>query len=80
MPIKVAIRVPRGMDFRGRFKSPDSPTPAVIPVNAGNTIAKMRKNWPLFRNFVQGVNSVNSAVPLNIMGLIIRKKVLFVCL
>ena len=43
IPISVAANVPKGIDTFGFFKSPDNPTPAVIPVNAGNTIAKMKK-------------------------------------
>ncbi len=51
MPDSVAASVPRGIDTRGWARSPDSPTPWVIPVNAGNTIAKVRKNgsWPSTR-------------------------------
>ena len=37
--------VPRGIDLPGFFRSPDSPTPAVIPVNAGKMIANTGKNW-----------------------------------
>ena len=32
------------MERRGLAKSPESPTPAVIPVKAGNTMAKTKKN------------------------------------
>ena len=35
--------VPSGIDLLGFFKSPDKPTPAVIPVKAGNIIAKTAK-------------------------------------
>ena len=44
MPTSVADSVPKGIDFRGSRRSPDRPTPAVIPVNAGKQIAKTRKN------------------------------------
>ncbi len=50
MPMKVAIRVPLGIAFRGDFRSPDSPTPAVIPVKAGKTMANTIKNWLEFLN------------------------------
>ena len=39
----VAESVPNGIDFRGFFKSPDKPTPAVIPVNAGKMMANTIK-------------------------------------
>lgn len=35
--------VPRGIERDGFFRSPDSPTPAVIPVNAGKQIANTTK-------------------------------------
>ena len=38
-----AERVPNGIDLRGFFKSPDNPTPAVIPVKAGKIMAKTTK-------------------------------------
>ena len=45
IPTMVAESVPKGIDLRGFFKSPDKPTPAVIPVKAGkimaNTIKKL---------------------------------------
>ena len=44
MPVNEANIVPLGIDFLGFFKSPDNPRPAVIPVNAGNIIAKTAKN------------------------------------
>ena len=44
IPIMDAERVPNGIDLRGFFKSPDSPTPAVIPVKAGKIMAKTTKN------------------------------------
>ncbi len=43
-PIAVAVSVPSGMLLRGFFRSPDSPTPAVMPVNAGKQIANTTKN------------------------------------
>jgi len=39
----VADNVPNGIDFLGFFKSPESPTPAVMPVNAGKIIANTIK-------------------------------------
>ena len=39
----VAASVPNGIDFFGSRKSPDKPTPAVIPVNAGKMMAKTKK-------------------------------------
>ena len=33
-----------GMDFPGFFRSPDNPTPAVIPVKAGKMMANTTKN------------------------------------
>ena len=39
MPLTVAHRMPRGMDLRGLARSPDRPTPAVMPVKAGKTMA-----------------------------------------
>ena len=44
IPLMVAASVPMGMDLLGLARSPDRPTPAVIPVNAGNIIAKTKKN------------------------------------
>ena len=35
MPTNVADKVPKGIDFPGLRKSPERPTPAVTPVNAG---------------------------------------------
>ena len=43
MPVNEANIVPLGIDFLGFFKSPDNPRPAVIPVNAGNIMAKTAK-------------------------------------
>jgi hypothetical protein len=43
IPETVARVVPNGIDLAGFFKSPDKPTPAVIPVKAGNTMAKTMK-------------------------------------
>ena len=43
IPVKVAASVPIGIDFLGSFRSPDKPTPAVIPVKAGKQIAKTLK-------------------------------------
>ncbi|CAI8269911.1 MAG: Uncharacterised protein [Bacteroidetes bacterium MED-G17] len=43
IPITVAIIVPKGIDLFGSFKSPDKPTPAVMPVNAGKIMAKTLK-------------------------------------
>ena len=42
-PDTVARVVPRGIALEGFRRSPDSPTPAVIPVKAGKMIAKTRK-------------------------------------
>ena len=47
--MNVADVVPNGMDLDGFFKSPDKPTPAVIPVKAGNIIAKTIKKLSEFR-------------------------------
>ena len=47
IPKKVADNVPSGIDFRGFLKSPDKPTPAVIPVKAGNIMAKTIKKSSL---------------------------------
>ena len=44
MPMTVAVRVPSGIERRGFARSPDRPTPAVMPVKAGKTMAKTRKN------------------------------------
>ena len=35
-----ASRVPRGIDLRGSWRSPDMPMPAVKPVTAGKKTAK----------------------------------------
>ena len=40
MPANVADMMPSGMERRGCARSPERPTPAVIPVNAGKTMAK----------------------------------------
>ena len=53
MPVRVPARVPKGMDLPGSRKSPDRPTPAVMPVNAGKIMANMMKkpsgtSGPLF--------------------------------
>ena len=45
IPLTVARIVPIGIDLAGFLRSPDSPTPAVIPVNAGKIIAKTTKNF-----------------------------------
>jgi hypothetical protein len=45
IPVKVDRIVPSGIDLAGFFRSPDKPTPAVIPVNAGKTIAKTMKKF-----------------------------------
>ena len=50
MPVRVPPMVPMGIDLPGFFRSPDSPTPAVIPVKAGKTMAKTTKNSWGFRN------------------------------
>ena len=42
-PASVPANVPKGIERPGSFKSPDRPTPAVIPVNAGNMMAKTVK-------------------------------------
>lgn len=44
IPARVADNVPKGMDLRGFFKSPERPTPAVMPANAGKIIANTTKN------------------------------------
>ncbi len=46
IPITVAEIVPMGMDREGFFRSPDKPTPAVMPVNAGKIIANTTKKLP----------------------------------
>ncbi len=48
IPASVAVVVPIGIDFPGSFKSPDKPTPAVIPVKAGKIIAKTIKKLSKF--------------------------------
>ena len=55
----VAMVVPIGMDRDGFFRSPESPTPAVIPVKAGNIMAKAIKKLPglripIFSNVILG--------------------------
>ena len=49
MPVSVAPIVPRGMLFSGFLRSPDRPSPAIIPVNAGkhvaNTVPKLSPPW-----------------------------------
>ena len=44
MPTTVAQMVPLGMLERGSFKSPLSPSPAAMPVKAGNMKVKTSKN------------------------------------
>ncbi len=41
-PAKVADSTPSGIERRGFSRSPDRPTPAVMPVNAGKTMANTR--------------------------------------
>ena len=43
IPVIDANIVPFGIDALGFFKSPDKPSPAVMPVKAGNIIAKTAK-------------------------------------
>ena len=57
----MASVVPKGIDFEGFFKSPDKPTPAVIPVNAGKQIAKTIKKFPEFRNELENNEVPDSA-------------------
>ena len=52
MPIMVAVMVPAGMDFAGFFKSPERPTPAVIPVKAGNMMANTTNSFSGSLNFM----------------------------
>jgi hypothetical protein len=56
MPASVADMMPSGIDLRGCARSPDRPTPAVMPVNAGNTIAKTSMNASGLGRFV--VNAI----------------------
>ena len=44
MPARVADMMPRGMERRGLARSPERPTPAVIPVKAGKQMAKTSMN------------------------------------
>ena len=46
----VAVMVPKGIDRLGFLRSPERPTPAVIPVNAGKTIANTIKKSLILRN------------------------------
>ena len=48
IPARLADMIPRGIERRGLRRSPDSPTPAVIPVNAGKQMAKtsMKESAP----------------------------------
>jgi hypothetical protein len=48
IPRTVAANVPMGIERLGLLRSPESPTPAVIPVKAGKQIAKTRKNGSAF--------------------------------
>jgi hypothetical protein len=43
IPVIVAKVVPIGIEREGFLSSPDNPTPAVIPVKAGKTMAKTMK-------------------------------------
>ena len=43
-PMMVADMVPSGMLLLGFLRSPERPTPAVIPVNAGKQMANTTKN------------------------------------
>ena len=54
----------------GFFKSPDKPTPAVIPVNAGKTIANTIKN---FWGFIKALSN-NPTEPETLIGLPRKKK------
>ncbi len=64
----MADRVPKGIDLRGFFKSPESPTPAVIPVNAGKIIAKTLKKLSGFAMWANGLMDGSAE-----MGLPIKK-------
>ena len=46
IPDTVARVVPNGIDLAGLFRSPDKPTPAVMPVKAGNTTYDVAEKWP----------------------------------
>ena len=70
MPDRVAARVPIGIDFFGSFKSPDKPTPAVIPVKAGKTIAKTLKKSSLLSTVAKRENPVPD---ISAVGLPIKK-------
>ena len=63
MPTAVAQMVPLGMLTRGSFKSPLSPNPAAIPVNAGkmkvNTSKKVKRRMVL----PSGASKVSAIVP-----------------
>ena len=45
IPTAVAKIVPFGIDFFGSFKSPDNPSPAAKPVNAGKIIANTTQKF-----------------------------------
>ncbi len=61
IPVIVAEMTPRGMDLLGLARSPDKPTPAVIPVNAGKQIANTRIKGSCtcspFRTFVSDISA-----------------------
>ena len=50
------------MDFLGFFKSPDNPTPAVMPVNAGKIMANTIKKLSGFSTFDNRLNEADSGV------------------
>ena len=54
MPVSVASIVPRGMALAGFLRSPDSPTPAVIPVKAGKQMANTMKKSLMLRISLSG--------------------------
>ena len=65
IPVNVAVSVPIGIDFLGFLKSPERPTPAVIPVNAGKITAKTVKNPS---GFLTVENTEKPVSPISAVG------------
>ncbi len=55
-PVVVARIVPAGIALAGLRRSPDSPTPAVMPVKAGKQIAKTMKKSLMLRISLAGIS------------------------
>ena len=60
IPAAVADMIPSGIDFRGLARSPDRPTPAVMPVNAGNTMANTTMNGSFSRSSLNRIGAWSS--------------------